>query len=146
MLYRRCPAGLGLDVSLIELGNEFYLDRSDYIAAFPDGAAYGQACLAWIAAIRAAWPASRIAVVTTPSAGGGGTRAGQWNARLFSVLSSLPPASVDATMHEYPGSGVDCGECRLDAAAVSTMLLQTPSAVAAKVGAAVDALPAVVRR
>lgn len=136
---------LGLDVSLIELGNEFYLNKPDYVAAFANGHAYGSVCKTWVAAIRAEWPTARVAVVTTPSTAGSTGRVGTWNAGLFAALGA-PAGSVDATMHEYTPSGVDCGGCRLSATDVNTLLIDTPTLTAAKMAAAVAALPAAVRR
>jgi hypothetical protein len=134
----RAARAAGLDTSLVELGNEFYLSHNAaYAKAFPDGGAYGRAVNQWVAAIRAEFPATSIGVVTTASDGGGGSPA--WNAAL---LRALAPGvrGLYATMHEYHPSGLACAGCALTPALAAAMVNHTAS-IASRMAAAVAALP-----
>ena len=85
----------GLNVTHLELGNEFYLNSQCRV--FPNASTYALACLPVVRAARSLFPQARIAVVAST--------AGQWN-RDLSRQDELM-ASVDAvTMHHY-GPGVD---------------------------------------
>ena len=137
---------LGLRVSVIELGNEWYLQNADYTARFPTAGDYAREALQWRAALLAAWPSARVALVLAPSLVNGAAREAGWNAGVFAELAAAGVSSgVDAIMHEYHSSGVTCaGGCTLNAARVDTFLA-SPLTIAANVTAAVAALPPVVR-
>ena len=84
----RAAKAAGLDTSLVELGNEFYLQgNSAYTKAFPTGAAYGRVVNDYVAAIRREFPATSIAIVCTPSFQGAQEAPQSWNEDLFSALT-----------------------------------------------------------
>lgn len=133
----RAARAMGLDTSLVELGNEFYLQHNPaYAKVYPTGAVYGRAVNAWVTAIRAEFPASSIAIITTASAGGGGSA---WNTDLFSALAP-GLENLYATMHEYHPSGLSCAGCPLTPARAAAMVNHT-AVIAAQMAAAVAALP-----
>jgi hypothetical protein len=142
----RAAEALGLRVSVVELGNEWYLQKPDYVARFPAAGDYVREALRWRAALLANWPSARVALVLAPSLVNGAAREAGWNAGVFAALAAAGVSSgVDAVMHEYHSSGVACaGGCTLDAARVGAFLA-SPAAIAANVTAAVAALPPVVR-
>lgn len=91
-------AALGVPVTRVELGNEYYLQNPDYLKAFPTSADYGKIASTWITAIKAAHPGVAIAVVAAPvKPGTPSPREASWNSGLFSTLTGADAV----TMHEY---------------------------------------------
>ena len=83
-----------MPVLFVELGNEFYNEHADNVAAFPTGADYGRTASTWLAAVRAAHPAAAISVVGVPSyRDGSNARLNGWNTGLFSTLTGGNPTS-----------------------------------------------------
>jgi len=126
----RHASALGLPVNFVELGNEFYLGKADYLAAFPSGAAYGSVAAAWIAALRAAFPHAAVGVVSDPppgSGGGGSPRGLTWDAQVFAALQSGPGAlraGDGATIHVYTPSGATANRDSFSLADVPQVLAQ----------------------
>ena len=130
----------GMPVLFVELGNEFYNDHADNVAAFPTGADYGRTASTWLAAVRAAHPAAAISVVGVPSyRDGSNARLNGWNKGLFSTLTGGRPGD-GVTMHEYDPTGAGAG--KLFTAADVKTLLATAFTVAARVNGTAASLPA----
>jgi hypothetical protein len=105
-------ANAGLDVSLIELGNEFYhlgddLDADgtpDYKQRFASASDYVALANTWISALRPLYPKAKIAAVgaSLRDAGDGGARLQTWTASMLDPKKGL--VGEDAiTMHVYIG-------------------------------------------
>ena len=91
-------AAAGTDVALVELGNEMYdATRPDVLAAYPRPQDYALKMANWSAAIKAAFPAARVAWVGLANDWDDRTRA--WNGGVF----PLAAAADAATIHLYPG-------------------------------------------
>ena len=122
------------------MGNEFYNNDSDYVAAFPTGADYGKAASTWLAAVRAAYPSARISVVGVPSyRDSNKQRLLDWNQQLFANLVGAR-AGDGVSMHEYDATGAGAGKTFTEKDVGA--MLATPAAIAQRIGAAAAALPA----
>jgi hypothetical protein len=98
--FLRQAESLGIPVTRIELGNEFYLSAAnapDYTQRFPTAAAYAVEASSWASALRSAFPAAQIAAVATNATGTNSARREGWNAGLLSALSGVDVV----TMHPY---------------------------------------------
>jgi len=106
----RAAKSLGLPVERVELGNEFYLDSGSNklnVKVFPDGAAYGTEATRWISAIKAEFPAAKVAVLGATSRNPAGTignnpRRNGWNASLLSTVRGEDAV----TFHNYFPTGL----------------------------------------
>ena len=88
---------LGMPVRFIELGNEFYLSKPDYLNAFPTSLSYGQRVSAWMPTLHEDFPGAQIAAVGYARDLKPTERESSWNT---TVLNSAP--GLDAlTMHIY---------------------------------------------
>lgn len=88
----------GTDVTLLEMGNEMFdATRADVLAAYPRPEDYALKMANWSAAIKAAFPAARVAWVGLANDWDNRTRS--WNAGVFPLAS----AADAATIHLYPG-------------------------------------------
>ena len=133
-------ASLGIPVTAVELGNEFYNADADYVKQFKDGKAYGAAATTWMAAVRAAYPSAAISVVGVPaSRQGHNPRLQSWNADLFSTLQGAR-AGDGVSMHEYDATGAGTGKTFTEKDV--PVMLATPFANVAAVQAVAAALPA----
>ena len=104
---------LGIPVRYVELGNEFYLDNSNYLKVFPTAASYARSVAQWAPAIRAAFPDAQIAAVgSLPQ---DTARERSWNSTLLSIAG----ADINAvTLHDYVAPiGKDPGPAQVLAAA-----------------------------
>jgi hypothetical protein len=90
----------GLPVTLVELGNEFYLSDADYVNKYPSGTEYGQECQTWITAIKSQFPGVKCAVVVTMKVG---TRNSTWSDEVLSACSNYDSVIV----HWYEQSGLE---------------------------------------
>jgi hypothetical protein len=89
----------GLPVKYVELGNEFYLCTTDYVAAFPTAADYGVTVAADVRALHKAFPGVRVAAVG--SLPGKTARMQGWNAGLRSTATGAgQPDAI--TLHTHP--------------------------------------------
>lgn len=104
----RAAQHLGLPVRFIELGNEFYLSKPNYIHSFPTALSYGKRVAAWMPTLHKDFPGAQIAAVgfaQSLSSAYVTSRESTWNA---TVLKNVPNLK-DITMHLYwyrHGSGV----------------------------------------
>ena len=107
----RAAYNLGIPVSHVELGNEFYLTANlDYIAVFPDAAAYGKVANAFGAAILREFPQATVGAVGASRTGPReGDRMRLWNSLLFSTLNTQLVKAL--TLHPYiiPGPNLTTG-------------------------------------
>ncbi len=69
----------GLPLTHIELGNEFFLKDSDYVAMFPSGQDYVNKADIWTEAIKALYPSVKIAYVSTMKSD---PRSLEWNEKV----------------------------------------------------------------
>lgn len=96
----RAARRIGLPVLYVELGNEFYLSKTDNMEAFPTAADYAETANEWAAAIRREFPNTKIAAVGTAVRSWDDERRKTWNETLFPLLSG-----VDAVViHVYTGA------------------------------------------
>lgn len=95
-------AAAGLEISRVELGNEFFNNHDDFIKAFPTGADYGSEATKWAKAISAKYPKAVFAAVGAPAIIGDNDRKEQWNDKMFSALEGINVV----TMHEYHDSQI----------------------------------------
>jgi hypothetical protein len=138
----RHASALGMPVTYVELGNEFYLDETDFVEAFPSGAAYGAVAAQWIAALREAFPGVAVGVVSCPApagSGGGGSPRGQaWDEQVFAALQSGPGAlrpRDGVTIHVYTPPGATANRSAFTPADVP-QVLAAPFALASAVAQA----------
>lgn len=97
-------AQMGIPIRYVELGNEFYLSKSNYIHAFPTATDYADLVASWVPAIRAAFPTAQIAAVASGSTAT--PREQSWNSTLLSVAGN----DINAvTLHYYPGTSNSAG-------------------------------------
>ena len=126
---------LGMTLAGVELGNEFYVNRPDFIAKFADGTQYGETCTTWIKAIQKQFPALPIAVVGSPAKKASKPRTVNWNKSLFAAVQGLRPGIDGVTIHQYDASGAHYtaggGLTKQDV----TAMLQTPFEVQAELKA-----------
>ncbi len=93
----KTAAQMGIPIRYVELGNELYLSKSNYLHAFPTATAYADLVASWAPAIRAAFPNVQIAAVASVSTTT--LREQHWNSTLLSVAGR----DVNAvTLHDYP--------------------------------------------
>jgi hypothetical protein len=98
--FLQAAASLGIDVTRIELGNEFYLSAAnapDYSVRFPTAASYAQEANTWTVALQAQFPNAQIAAVATNATNVNSARRENWNA---GVLPGMPAVEA-VTMHPY---------------------------------------------
>ena len=117
---------LGIPVRYVELGNEFYLNFSTYLKAFPTAGSYARTVATWAPAIRAAFPHAEIAAVgSLPQ---DTARERSWNHTLLSVAG----ADINAvTLHDYSGPTVKDPSAAEVLAAAQTNWRTTLSVMAA---------------
>lgn len=94
--------GMGLPIDRIELGNEFYLDRTHYVELFPTAEDYAEVANRWIAAIKQRFPEAQVAAVGAYVRSGDEYRRKTWNER---VLAKLQGADA-LVLHIYHGAGL----------------------------------------
>jgi hypothetical protein len=131
----------GINVRLIELGNELYWQYPSYLAAFPTAEAYATAASSMAAAIHRQFPAEdvKVAAVAPSIPNPGVSRVVGWNAGLAALTN------VDAlTMHPYPhlDAYVPDAEIENPTAATIPLVLAIPFAGAAQFAGDVANLPA----
>jgi hypothetical protein len=120
---------MGISLNYLELGNEYYIDKKDYEAVYPDpvgksdpiaAALYGRLATQWIQAIKKKYPDVKIAVVgAAPINSKATVRKNEWLPGLFdpsynsvSVGGDGRPSlkGADAvTLHVYPGPDMPPG-------------------------------------
>ena len=117
---------LGIPVRYVELGNEFYLNFSTYLKAFPTASSYARTVAKWAPAIRAAFPNAEIAAVgSLPQ---DTARERSWNHTLLSVAG----AEINAvTLHDYSGPIVNDPSAAQVLAAAQTNWRSTQPVMAA---------------
>jgi hypothetical protein len=96
----RAAEHLGLPVRFIELGNEFYLSKPNYLHSLPSALSYGKRVAAWIPTLHRDFPSAQIAAVgfaQSLSSNYVTSRESNWNA---TVLKTVPELK-DMTMHLY---------------------------------------------
>ena len=98
----RAARKLGLPVKTIELGNEYYLSSSDYVAKFPTAASYGEEANRWAAAIKAEFPDAKVGVAGAAVRPTDNARRKTWNEQLYPVLKNIDAISL----HVYQGAAV----------------------------------------
>ncbi len=89
----------GLPITHVELGNEFYLNDTDYVNEFPSGVEYGQACQTWITAIKNQFSGVKCAVVVTMKTG---SRTGPWSDGVLANCNNYDSVVI----HWYQQSGL----------------------------------------
>ncbi len=96
----RAAQHLGLPVRFIELGNEFYLPKPNYLQAFPTALNYGQRVAAWIPTLHKDFPGAQIAAVgfaQNLSSAYVTSRESTWNTTVLKTA----PGLKNVTMHLY---------------------------------------------
>jgi len=91
----------GLPIKYVELGNEFYEAKPQYIQAFPSAESYAQEAARWAKAIKSEFSYLKIGIVgVNPRVGHmkGAKRLASWNDII--IEKSLPHADA-LTLHEY---------------------------------------------
>jgi hypothetical protein len=89
MDFLRAASAAGVQVSFVELGNEFYLSLPDFVNRFPTAGDYAREMNIWTDSIKAAFPNARIAVIgatTRPTAPNGSPmpdRIRYWNDSIY---------------------------------------------------------------
>ena len=88
-----------LPIQYLELGNEFYLCNTDYVARFKTAQDYGQLVAKDVVTLHNQFPGALIAAVG--SANSGTTREMTWNAGLLSAATGKGKPDV-ITLHDHP--------------------------------------------
>lgn len=88
-----------LPIKYVELGNEFFLPRADYVHFFPTAQAYGKVVAADVKALHRAFPGALVAAVG--SADNGSRRAIGWNAGMLRETKGTGRPNV-ITLHDHP--------------------------------------------
>ncbi|MEO5673314.1 MAG: hypothetical protein ABIQ74_01585 [Chitinophagales bacterium] len=90
---------LGMTVTLVELGSEFYLDGNEYIRnKYPAGVDYALECNRWRDSIKKHFPEAKCAYLGVMTKGNKANRRNEWNESLASV--AINPDAI--TLHVYP--------------------------------------------
>ena len=116
-----------ISLKYLELGNEYYINKKDYEAVYPDpvkksdpiaAVLYGRLATQWIQAIKSKYPYVKIAVVGAANSNGT-IRKAEWLSGLFNpsynsakVGGDGRPSLVGAdavTLHVYPGPDLPQG-------------------------------------
>lgn len=98
---------IGLEIKWIELGNEMYFSKTDFVNRFPTPSDYANEMLVWIDSIQADFPNAKIAVIGvsenpfTPNGDSSPSRVKDWNDAVFSII----PTNIDITFHRYYSHG-----------------------------------------
>ena len=99
----RAAQNIGLEVELVELGNEMYFQDADFITRFPTAGAYAREMNIWTDSIKAQFPNSKIAVIGTtemPTMQNGNpmpARIRYWNDSIFTFYNY----NDAITLHNY---------------------------------------------
>lgn len=94
---------IGLPVKRIELGNEYYLEKPDYMERFPAAEDYANEANRWAAAITGEFPEAKICAIGAAVRASDGPRRTTWNGIVFPMLGK----NIDAVaLHIYAGSGM----------------------------------------
>jgi len=91
---------LGLSIRLIELGNEFYLQKPDYQKRFSDGASYAQEMNVWIPTLKKEFPEAKIAVVGAAYSDLSDPRQSGWNQEVLANIAK--PDAMQLHIYEQP--------------------------------------------
>lgn len=118
---------IGLPVKRVELGNEYYLEKPDYIERFPTAEDYVQEANRWAAAIKAEFPDVKVCAVGAAVRPPDGPRRKTWNRIVFPRLTHMDAVAI----HVYAGSGMFINKNELFEA---TGLVETTGARAQKSG------------
>jgi hypothetical protein len=95
---------LGFDVSYIEMGNEYYLNRDYYNTKYTSGTVYANEAAKWVAEIKKEFPNAKFAVGCSRPGTDKDAKSTSWNKEVFEVIKSNP--NIDAiTVHPYSGPG-----------------------------------------
>jgi hypothetical protein len=93
-------ANEGLPITMVELGNEFYLSETDYVNKWPSGTEYGQDCQTWITAIKNQFPGVKCAIVSTMKAY---ARQINWHTEVAAACNNYDAVII----HWYEQSGLE---------------------------------------
>eukprot|EP00039_Didymoeca_costata_P022124 m.346168 g.346168 ORF g.346168 m.346168 type:complete len:536 (+) comp28258_c0_seq1:110-1717(+) len=98
-------ASIGIPVQLVELGNEYYAEKTnEFVYRFPTAQSYATEANVWAARIRTLFPNASISVIGREYRKGDYGRAGNWTQQ---ILQSIDKEIIDSvTMHPYWGAGV----------------------------------------
>ncbi len=102
----RAAQHLGLTVRLIELGNEFYLSKPDYLHAFPTPLTYAQRVAAWIPVLHKDFPEAQIAAVGYAQILKSTLRESTWNATVLQTAPGLQTLTMHVYLHPRNALGV----------------------------------------
>lgn len=91
---------LGLPVKYVELGNEFYLSKSDNVERFPTCEDYAAMANEWAVAVKAAFPEVKVSAVGAAVRATDNARRKSWNQTLFPLLRNVDAVSI----HIYAGA------------------------------------------
>lgn len=97
---------LGLPVRFIELGNEFYLPKPDYVHAFPTPLSYAQRVAAWIPVLHKDFPNAQIAAVGYAQILQPSQRESDWNTTLLKTVPKLQTITMHVYLHPRSAFGV----------------------------------------
>ena len=116
---------MGINLKLLELGNEYYIPKDTYEAVYPDpsngsqpdaAVLYGRLCTQWIKAIKAKYPDAKISVVGAHINDKPTDRKAKWLPGLFDASLNTSRVGGDGraslqgadavTLHVYPGAGL----------------------------------------
>lgn len=96
---------LGITVKSIELGNEFYLKRKNYLAVFPEPEDYARKALRWTIKLKQAFPEAQVGIVGVHGQQQKNidNRQHYWNQKVFPKTLQAADA---VTLHIYLGHGL----------------------------------------
>ncbi|BAC89725.1 gll1784 [Gloeobacter violaceus PCC 7421] len=126
----RRAEGLGMPVTHVELGNEYYIGQRDHKAAFPSARDYALEANRWSAAIHRAFPKAKVAAVgasVVPEQASDPRWTG-WNRELLPRLRSADAV----TIHHYYSSGI--GDTQFKPSREALPVRYSPSEVAVVLG------------
>jgi hypothetical protein len=96
-----------LEVSYIEMGNEYYLDREYYNKKYTSGTVYAMEAIKWVQEIKKEFPNAKFALCCSRPGTDKDAKSITWNKEIFDAIKTN--SDIEAiTVHPYagPGSGI----------------------------------------
>lgn len=110
---------IGMTVTYVELGNEYYKSQKVFTSKFPSPTDYGKEAVRWAKEIEKEFPETEFAVIATRKGQDKDERLQSWNQGVFEVIKN--EKIIDAiTIHPYAGPGHGVKEIK-DAMDISDM-------------------------
>ena len=95
---------IGLEVSYIEMGNEYYLNRDYYNTKYTSGTVYAKEASTWVNEIKKEFPNAKFAVGCSRPGSDKDAKSTSWNKEVFEVIKSNENINA-ITVHPYSGPG-----------------------------------------